>query len=57
MQRSLPEISQSIDVNSRVIDQSAENLYRRFHGRIVKSSPIGLIPIVYVNDYIVVLAI
>lgn len=57
MERSLPEISQSIDIDFGVIDQSAEYLDRTVHGSKVQGSPIGLVPVVDIDGDIEFLAV
>lgn len=57
MQRSFPKISQSININSRIIDQSAKDLDRALHGGIMQWSPIGLIPVVDINGNVLIFAI
>ena len=49
MQRSVPEISQRIDINPGMIDESTQNLNSGTHGCIVKRGPVGLVPVIDID--------
>ena len=49
MQRSVPEVRQSINVYPWMVDQSAQNLHCWTHSRVVKRSPVRLISVIHIN--------
>ena len=57
MERSLPEISESVDIDSGVVDESAKDLYGTFHGGVVEGGPVRLIAVVDVDYDAAVLAV
>ncbi len=57
MEGGLAEISQGVDVDSGVVDQTAEDLDGTFHGRVVQGCPVGLVTVVYVDHNATVLAV
>ena len=49
MKRSISEISESIHIDSRVVNQSTEYLYGGIHGSIMDGSPVGLITVINID--------
>lgn len=49
MKRSFLEISKRVDIDARVVDESADDLYRRVHGSVVQGRPIALVAIIDVD--------